>query len=240
MSPTTLHPATLASIPLLADISNLAFATDAHTRLKTLATGISHATDMLPALHHWVSSDHHRLLIAVTATGDIAGWICWGFRGVTAPALLPSSAVEFPEPPPATGVEQQLEEGKAIRPKIQELEELTSSHLMAAIPPSSTTPSCLILIAISVSPQYQGLGVGHQLVGYGTAIADQEKVICWVSSSDGGTGFFEREGFDKVGQLEVDLGEYAEDLKIEEKWGHYVWRYLVREPKNVAKDALIH
>lgn len=86
-------------VPTLAEISARAFETDTNTRLKALPSGVSHATDMIPALVSWVSSPERCHLLKAVSIGDsgeqeIAGWACRAFKNI----IPPLSPVSIPDP----------------------------------------------------------------------------------------------------------------------------------------------
>ncbi|KAG5952398.1 hypothetical protein E4U53_000962 [Claviceps sorghi] len=65
------------------------------------------------------------------------------------------------------------------------------------------------VIGLSVSPEYQGRGVGSALLRWGTRICDDKHVFGWVHWSEGAWKMYERGGFQVVRVLDVDLDEYA-------------------------------
>lgn len=71
------------------------------------------------------------------------------------------------------------------------------------------------------------------LIRWGTGIADAEGVCCWVYSSDKGWTAFQKGGFGEVGQLDVELDDFAGEVRNEggedERWRKYVFRYMRRE-----------
>lgn len=155
----------------------------------------------------------------------------------------PSHDQDLPTPKPS-----KLTATREQKAKIAELEDITNSfmaYFQSQIMPPSTPSSpsstrCLFIIAITVHPSYQGLGIGRELVRWGTKIADKEGVFCWVSSSDGAFRMFEKEGFEEVERLEKELDGYAcgvmdvggEGSGKDGKWGKYVWRYMVRPARS--------
>lgn len=236
----TLLPAISDDIPTLSLISAQAFNGDAHTQLNCLTKGTDF--DMGPALESWISLPPSRCVVmkAVLPNGEIAGWACWGFKGFEDVKPKFSTSTSLPSIP-----DQDLahaEEIEAIRSnpsltKIQRLNKITNvsmAHFSSLLSPPHIKH--LILIAIAISPLYQTQGIGSSLITYGTRIADETGVYCWVSSSDGGFKAFEKAGFKEVGRLTLDLDEFVEEGVMNEdqdvvdvKWGEYVWRYMRRE-----------
>lgn len=243
MSPPTIHTLALATsedIPTLSLISSQAFKDDTHTQLNCLTKGTGF--DMGPALESWISLLPSRCVVmkAVLPNGEIAGWACWGFKGfeVIPPKTYTSTpAHSIPDRDPAHAKEIEAIRSDPSLSKIQRLNKITNAsmiHFSSLLSPSHVKH--LILIAISISPLYQGQGIGSSLISYGTRIADERGVYCWVSSSDGGFRAFEKNGFKEVGLLALDLDEFVgEGVRggsldaVDEKWGEYVWRYMRRE-----------
>jgi len=127
---------------------------------------------------------------------------------------------------------------------IARLEALTDADMddfMSSIMPAGTR--CLYIMSIVVSPTHQGRGVGTALIQHGTRRADREGVFAWVHASEAGAGMFERQGFEEVRRLRVDLDKYCGGRGVEEVkglerkgeegtgWGEYVFRYMVRKPE---------
>jgi predicted N-acetyltransferase YhbS len=241
----TLTPATTRDIPVLAQISQEAFSTDTHTRLKELVNGTKHASDMTGGLESWLSrpKEKCKVMKAVTPKGEIVGWTCWSFSGFEydgtdhAPTEF---QVEKPVQKEKESEVKNVEETKAVqnledeKKKISELRAITSGSLRewgAKLTPEGS--KCVILVAIPILPAYQGKGIGSALIKWGTSIADVEGAHCWVSSSDGGWTAFKKSGFGEVGRLEVDLDDFAgavrNEFREDGKWGNYVFRYMRRD-----------
>lgn len=112
----------------------------------------------------------------------------------------------------------------------------TSPHL--PLPSPAPTPAKHVcLIALTISPLNQGHGVGASLISFGTSIADAHRVYSWVSSSQDGSGFFAKMGYEEVGRWELDLdlmdycGGVANPHVEDGKWGVYCWPYMRREAR---------
>ena len=116
---------------------------------------------------------------------------------------------------------------------ISRLEALTDADRDAFI--SETMPpgkKCMYIASLIVHPRYQSRGVGSSLLQWGTTIADQVGVLCWVHSSEGARGMYVKGGFDEVKKLEVELDEYAPRPPMEGgRWGKYTFYYMVRKPR---------
>jgi GNAT superfamily N-acetyltransferase len=145
---------------------------------------------------------------AIVADGEVAGFAVWAFRGFE--HLFEGEDVAAPAAPHITNEEkaqEQSQERKENRDEAQEGESKTKTNIQGLaeiteasmqewqtriMPPGSR---CMVLVAISVLPEYQGQGIGSALIKLGTEITDSEGVYCWVSSSDKGRRAFQKMGF---------------------------------------------
>ena len=229
-SPFSLQRVTEADIPALTAIFSAAFAKDTNTQLKLVGKDPnSQADGMGIGIRQWLKySDKIDILKAVDdSTGEIMGWTAWGRRGYdNPPAQATTETLKQPE----------VEEAeKYIEDPVERLEALTSSDMdrwIKKIMPPGT--KCRYLCSCLVHPSYQGQGVGSALLRWGTKKADEDGVFCWVHSSEGGQFIYQKEGFEEIERLEVDLDEFAEVKRegVEDgKWGKYVFRYMVRQPR---------
>jgi hypothetical protein len=84
-------------------------------------------------------------------------------------------------------------------------------------------------------------GVGSALIQYGNNIADTLGLFMWVHSSDQAWRAYAKFGFKVVGELDVDLDEYApsppEDEGMGGMWGRYVIRYMERLPNGSSAES---
>lgn len=231
----TLRPATVSDVDALASIADAAFATDTHTQLKAVSNGESSFKDgMRQGLEGWLQSPKVELIVA-EVDGKPVGWIGWARRGFAGDVDQPLSG---PEEEPLA------EAGNAAQPRtIKDLEDLTNASMQywvrRLMPPGCR---CRIVASCVVHPEYQGQGVGSQLLRWGTERADDENgVFCWVQSSMGAVAAYEKLGFREVGRLEANLDDYAEGREPGEtrehvtnsrtSWGTYSWVYMRREAK---------
>ena len=237
-----ISPASLSSIPALANISDLAFKTDTHTQLKELCkpsprsqTGTSnHASSMASALKSWMSVPKGRIVVLQAVeegSGEIAGWAAWAGKGIevawvdeVVATTTDEGITEEARSKDTKNETSKEENGNANaeddQPKpsheILALETLTNNTMAFWAShfsgPSPEPSPHLIFISIAIHPSHQGCGVGSSLINWGTSIADAHGVFCWVSSSDGGYRVFEKAGFREVGMLAVELDEFAVDV----------------------------
>jgi predicted N-acetyltransferase YhbS len=103
---------------------------------------------------------------------------------------------------------------------------------MAKLMPDGT--KCMFICTLSVDPEYASHGVGSALMEWGTRIADEDKIFCWVHASDGSHMFYGKHGFETVGELTVDPDEFATQPAPDDggTWGQYTFRYMKRLPRN--------
>lgn len=234
----SLHPATLADVPALASLAGKPNQPDRHTALKSHPKygGYDHSATMTEPLTTWLARPATRCRVVKAIddqTGDLLGWITWGLRGYSTDDPPLNQVSGRTQGPGDTGLAR--------------MEELTSADLirwMNELMPPGTR--CMYVISLVVALEQQGRGVGRALVRNGTDQADQDGVFCWVHASEGAAGFFERQGFEEVGRLDVDLHAFAteEDMKLgvspgvggsgvdgksEGEWGMYRFRYMKRQ-----------
>ncbi|KAJ6781357.1 hypothetical protein PWT90_02768 [Aphanocladium album] len=250
-------------IPAVAKLAGDAFLSDRQTQMKAL--GEEEPFDMeqytLQSMpQHLKSRTCHVLKAVDEATGEIMGVCNWGIKGFV-PERMPyfeERVVEAAAPVKETGAkpkeaaeELKKEEEEQQQPKeepkegeekkeetdpIKRLVALTDADMnawMDEVMPAGT--KCLFIIGLTVSPKYQGRGVGSALLRWGTQICDDNGVFAWVHSSDPAWGMYQKSGFEVIRSLDIDLDEYAPCKPPGEgedaKWGHYVFRYMKYFPK---------
>ncbi|OAQ96533.1 hypothetical protein LLEC1_03085 [Akanthomyces lecanii] len=252
-------------IPAAVKLAGQAFENDRQTQMKAL--GGEEPFDMekytlesMPS--HLTSRTCHVLKAVDEATGDIMGVCNWGIKGFV-PRSMPffeervaeaaaAEPAEDPKAAPAEEAKQQEAQDAAERKAKEELKEetdpirrlvaLTDADMqawMAEVMPAGTR--CLFIIGLTVSPKYQGRGVGSALLRWGTRICDDNGVFAWVHSSDPAWGMYQKSGFEVIRSLDVDLDEYAPCEPPGEgpgaKWGHYVFRYMKYFPKTPMEES---
>jgi GNAT superfamily N-acetyltransferase len=97
---------------------------------------------------------------------------------------------------------------------------------------------CMFIASLTVDPKFQRRGVSRALLKWGTDTADRLGLFIWVHSSQGAVKAYEAGGFERIGNLEMDLDEYAPCPPPKEldhdgsgKWGRYELVYLKYLPK---------
>jgi ribosomal protein S18 acetylase RimI-like enzyme len=253
----TIEPVFQSDIPALAKISGSSFEDDRHTQMKMLGKNpYDHEGGMKQGLQAWLDSERCILFKAVDKeTGEPMGWNAWGFRGFEKEEIksvdLPkqnekeqvAKVVETQKVEKVEVAEQEIpKEEPKTEPEEEEddpiarLEAYTNASMnewMEFFMPPGT--KCMFICSISVSPKFQGRGVGSALLKHGTDIADRFGVFAWVHSSDAESArkVYEKFGFQTQGTLDVDLDEYAPapPPEGESAWGRYVFRYMKRLPK---------
>ncbi|KAI9333361.1 putative GNAT family acetyltransferase [Zopfochytrium polystomum] len=257
--------ATPADVPILARISGDAFLQDRQTQMKALGkNGYDMHAMALDGIHHYLAAKSCVVLKAVDdLSGEIMGWSCWAFRGLEKPPLTPSDVVgddvaqdqsedvkwrdqrDDAEEAAGQGDRASAAEKKDDRnaaeaapattpeddDRIKRLEAMTGddfSAWMKEIMPEGTR--CLFVVSFV-------RGAGTALMKWGTDLADEAGVFCWVHSSEMAYPVYKKMGFKVVRELDVDLDAYAPapPPPPDKQWGHYVLRYMIRLPN--TKEA---
>jgi GNAT superfamily N-acetyltransferase len=252
----TLQPMTMEDAPRVGQIGKAAFLNDRHTMMKS-GDNYDHEAGAQEPFKHWLSVPHRvQCIKAVDDSGKMLGYVCWGFRGYsreTIPTLdgrglvaedVESTKISVPVPQTDTTKEIEITDSAKNEPaeqettmeddKIKRLEAITDADMrnwMAKLMPDGT--KCMFICTLSVDPDYASHGVGSALMEWGTRIADEDNVFCWVHASDGSHMFYKKHGFEKVGELMVDLDEFATQPAPDNGgiWGQYTFRYMKRHPR---------
>lgn len=66
----------------------------------------------------------------------------------------------------------------------------------------------MLMATLVVHPEYQRMGIGHELLRWGLAKADEEQVECWIDASPFGLGLYKKFGWEEVGYVEMDLKDW--------------------------------
>lgn len=249
----SLKPVVPADFPAMADMCGLAFENDRHTMLKAAhpTKPYNHAAGMTGAFEYWLSRPAGSLELTKAvddATGEILGFVCWGMSldkddtnkeqsnpGDAPPAEESRKAVDASvENPDVTTPEDTVPPQDPTLDPLEQLEEMTSSHL-AEFQRRFKNTRCMYVITLTVHPRHQGRGVGPALIKQGINRADTEGALCWVHSSEAGVYTYKKCGFKEDDTLEVDLDDWARKLDIkppagDDKWGTYTFQYLIRQP----------
>ncbi|TWU78150.1 hypothetical protein ED733_007534 [Metarhizium rileyi] len=232
----------LEDVPEIGQLTADAFVNDRQTQMKNLG---KEPYDMKKiTMESLPDMLHNPRCVAIKAvnneSGEIMGICNWGFRGFK-PEEMPKvegKPLPLQQKPTETDKEQHATEGKGKTTDEEEgtdpiarLQALTGADLeawMEEVMPEGTR--CLFIIGLSVSPKYQGRGVGSALLRWGTDICDGKDVFAWVHSSEPAWPMYEKCGFQTIRCLDVDLDNYAPVHPPNEgpdaKWGHYVFRYM--------------
>jgi GNAT superfamily N-acetyltransferase len=84
----------------------------------------------------------------------------------------------------------------------------------------------ILMAVLAIHPDYQRMGVGHELLRWGLDEADREQVPTWIDASAAGFGLYKKFGWEEVGWVKVDAvpwgGKPTTDRGIAN---------MIREPK---------
>lgn len=229
----------------IGEIFTRAFDKDTHSQMKIMGMKPGAFGDgMLMGAKYWIETKGAVLIKATDdRDGKIVGACAWGFKNVDLdPAAAPDDGAEADEDKNEEGKGEKGEEEAGEEPvpgadKVKKLNEMTSKHLddfMERVMPEGS--KSIFIGSIAVDPQYDGQGVGSQLLKWGTTEADRTGAFSWVHSSEAGWPLFEKHGFKEVDRLTFDLDEWAVGpppkdgvFGDREKWGEYTFRYGLRQ-----------
>lgn len=244
----TLAAVRLDDVPEIGQLTADAFVDDRQTQMKNLGKEPYDMNKM--TLESLPSMLHNPRCIAIKVvdkdSGNIMGVCNWGFRGFKPEEMpkmegkpLPLEKPEETKADPEEKKEQGATDGNGKErldkeeeaDPITRLQARTGADLEAWMEEvMSEGTRCLFVIGLSVSPKYQGRGVGSALLRWGTDICDDQGAFAWVHSSEPAWPMYEKCGFRTVRSLDIDLDEYAPAPPPNEgpnaKWGHYVFRYM--------------
>lgn len=239
----TISRASLSDVAWIGEISTRAFDKDTHSQMKIMGQRPgAFAQGMAMGARSWVESPRAVLIKATDdRDGTIVGSCAWGFRGVDfdcSPGEDTSISQEKTGDDSIVKVDEDQPE-PAGSEKIKALEAMTSKHMYDFMDRQMPEGSkCIFIGGISVDPRYEGLGVGSQLLRWGTENADRLGAFSWVHSSEAGWALFSKHGYEEADRLTFDLDEWAVGpppadgvFAGREKWGKYTFRYGLRLPK---------
>ena len=233
----TLRAADLSDARPFADISRASFGKDTHTQMKLAAGHDPLPLDgMTRGIEGYIQNARMEVTKAVDEQGKPLGWIGWARKGFEDQAV--TDITDAGQEEKHSAFRRAHRDDDDTEDPVMALESITNADMrswQARI--TRQFKKHLFIVGISIDPASQGKGVGSALLRTLTDYADREGVICWVHSSEAGQFLFAKNGFQKRESLEVDLDEFARGTSAENKgpeggkWGEYVFRYMVRDPK---------
>ena len=72
----------------------------------------------------------------------------------------------------------------------------------------------ILMAILAVDPEYQRMGVGHELLRWGLDLADEEQVETWIDASAAGHPLYKQFGWEDVGKVDIDLGPWGGEPKV--------------------------
>ncbi|KAK9365573.1 acyl-CoA N-acyltransferase [Lipomyces kononenkoae] len=260
----SIQSATVADVPAMARISGDSFVEDRHTQMKGFGKVPYDLENVFSSeLPRFIDSPRLVVRKAVREdTGEIMGWVAWGFRGFT-PEEVAGIGGRNPETDTEKDTKTQMsaerdsnasKEETTSEPMsgedstsgnddasgddpISRLEAMTDADMkqwMEKLMPDGTR--CMYVVSLAVAPKWQSRGVGSALMRWGTAQADAAGVFAWVHSSEDAWQMYSKHAFEVVGTLDVDLDEYAPVPPPVELGGDGKWgHYVFRYMKRLPK-----
>lgn len=62
----------------------------------------------------------------------------------------------------------------------------------------------ILMAILAIHPDYQRMGVGHELLRWGLDLADKEQVPTWIDASPAGYGLYKKFGWEEVSWVKID------------------------------------
>lgn len=241
----TIQPLTLSDGPQIGLIGKAAFSNDRQTMLKSAISDYDHEKDAQEPLPYFLSVPQRMTCIKAVdeASGQMLGYAIWGFRGYTEeeiPTPHGRGAKAVPEPEQEqekekATEEQNTKEESSEQDALSRLTTLTDADMRSwmakLMPPGS---KCIFVVTLSVDPAYSSSGVGTALMSWAMDRADEDSVFFWVHASEDSWRFYQKFGFETLGDLKVELDEFADGIQApfgDGRWGSYTFRYMKREAK---------
>ncbi|KAH6646683.1 acyl-CoA N-acyltransferase [Truncatella angustata] len=219
----TISKSSRRDVARLGQIAASTWDKDKNTQVKLMGTKPgAFAEGMAMGIQHYTDSTSSVVIKATDdRDGKIVGFCAWGFRNSAFDGQIVKDETTIP------GAE-----------RIKELEAMTGKHLNDFFEKRLRDGSKSIFVGMTaVDPGYKGVGVGSQLMSWGTEHADRLGASMWVHASEAGWPLFEKHGFKEVDRLTIDLDEWAVGpppkdgaFGDSEKWGQYTFRYGGRQP----------
>jgi GNAT superfamily N-acetyltransferase len=78
---------------------------------------------------------------------------------------------------------------------------------------------------MGTAPEYRKRGAGSMHLEWGTKVADQHSLVCWLEASPMSVSLYEKHGFKTVGTVTMELDERCGG-------GQYTHSCMAREPKS--------
>lgn len=235
-----------ADIDACARIASDSFAVDPHTIVKQLGRDGYSMYDI--SRSGWLGGLEHKNFVYVKAvdveSGQVVGYMGWVFPHVQQDLIPWTGPTDTkPEEKPQDETTEKAEPETTKEPdsidRLHAMEDEDMQYWQDNIIPAKQP--CMVVLGLGVAPAFQSRGVGTALLRHGNAIADRLGVPTWVHSSHQAVEAYGKAGFEPVRVLDVDLDEYAPRPPTDDepvmgekgsgKWGHYVIKYMRREPR---------
>lgn len=221
----TLQDAHASDIGALARVHVAAFRDDRYVRL--MYSECSHWEAIDAMLESQYSQADCMFQIALTGPKDcIAGWICCSLVGN--PKAPTRSLLAHHELTTAlTQVVNVLQadltrksgarENPAQYRQREQLWKIVSQNATDAQISAVADQRYLVVNTLVTDPSFSGRQIGSELLAWVTRYADREKLRIWAQVSPAATGTFQRAGFEEVAIMGLDLGDFCQGDRVDDK-----------------------
>jgi len=242
----TLSDADPTDLPVLAEINRLAYMAETISMIafKKWPAETNMFNFFQSRIEARMKTPNTQVFKATTATGEIAGFICWTLE---LEKEIEKTGAEAPGPDPngPTGkamLQMQeifnMEFVMSSAPDIKNMGNFMKGkkhYCERSRPNLSTLLKHLDLSTFVVAPKYQGRGIGSKLLDHCLEIADRERLPAWLSAFPGSHNLYLRFGFEDVEHQDIDLNKW--DNYRFRGFGIYRQYCMARQPQTKTSTA---
>ncbi|TGO54041.1 hypothetical protein BOTNAR_0279g00150 [Botryotinia narcissicola] len=206
----SIHPCTPADLPSMLTIYDLAFATDPFRLARWPSSQVSSSvfTSWLTKVFtKYLHTPHtHTWKLVENSTGNMAGWTHWAEPHVVSREEEERNKIEEEK---EERERKERGEGKFPEGSVLDICEAKTRGWDGLREKWYKREEMFLIYFLSISPNYQKLGLGTLLLTAITNLADAQAKSSYLEATAAGYPVYVRAGFKEVDCMEVDLGGYG-------------------------------